>query len=218
MNRWSHLALFALSLALLAACGGGGPSTGPGVLSGTLDGWPGGSATLQASAFELEGAPVILATATVAPSGAFRLHLPERPSVMTFPLAPYPCPTVSNPDARSFGFAVLEVVQGARRVGRAILADARPTQDGHSPSTLVAFVYVTQAVRVSGTCDQDGFFQGAVAYDATLEAGWNTVLLELLDRGDPRAGLSFRTAPIPTHLRWFYLADPVGPAPPPEPE
>ena len=208
-----------LALALLAACGVSGESTDRQRLAGTVDNWPGGSGIVEARSYDDMGQPLVFASGTITPQGTFSLTLPDKPSgLVPFDGASCDDMSISTTDAQGNVFFSLEVLRDEQKIGTVVQADALHSYDGSSPSILVFRMYVDRDVRVTGTCDEGGILGGTFTYNLDLKAGWNAVMLRVIDVSREHPKYTAETGAIPASVKWLYVAAPTGPDPEPNPD
>jgi hypothetical protein len=175
-------------------------------LSGAVDGWSGGAATLRAHSIDDQGRPVLIAEGTLSPEGTFALELPDPPAaLLVLPPEALYCQSEAFTAAahRVAGFGDLEVWQDGARVGTLMRTEARP--DPALAQRRGLFLYVEADLAVSEVC----LPVGLMALELTLTAGWNRALVSPfgpLELG----GLRIESGDFPASLPWFYVAHAEG--------
>lgn len=213
MNRVS-LAIFAVLFAL-AACNRTPVEPPEPTLSGTVEDWDQGAATVSADLFDADGNVVFtFAEGEVGADGRFSLALPE--SVPAAQLSEttaegFGCATagvtVSTGSYRSTGFGELSVTQGDASLGYLSLSSSYSfaAYEGNAVGDVfVSHEYADRAVTLTGECTfQDG---AQDTFEMSLQPGWNTVnytVTGVTPEGDIASGV-FRTG-MPGGVQWFFV-------------
>lgn len=217
-----HVRLMVLTLltgALLAACGGKPPE--PPVnpareLSGTVQNWSGGSATLQAVTTGDNGEITgdIGATGTLAADGSFALTLPETPNAAALSDSSITAVCTgafdgtATPDAWQEAFADLAVQQNGGTRGFLTLASSEAAADFQGAAVgdfIVTQIYVSKDVTIQGTCTSEF---GNFDTDVQLEQGWNLMVFTI-KAIDPQSGFpsqfnSVSPEAVPNGAKWYF--------------
>ena len=207
------LYIFVLGFSSALAQDTGGGSAAPVVLSGTLQGWDGGEATVAAPSYgESEAFLGNIAEAPVAEDGSFELELPaEVPDELLYEIdASVICPeggiTLSPASFQGTGVFVLEVSQDETPTGIAMLAssEALVTQESANQGDQMVFrIYTAEPVSIQGTCiGADGTSQ---TYDQDFQEGWNTLVVTATAVSEGVPAFETTTADVPDGLNWFFV-------------
>lgn len=225
--RYLVLCLIILSL-VLAACvavinpsAGGSPATeveeGVTVLSGTVQNWTLGTATLEAVASDSQGSPLgTLTTGEIDEEGRFRLELPAElsPELLYTQDSPLFCADGSvkvSPSYQGTEVGVLNVIQDGKMVGMLLpsSSEAFTTLTGLTEGDFrVLWYYADQAVSISGPpcTNEAGFTQDWG--DVTLEPGWNTGLVTVTGMNAEGFPTSLHVAIVPeapNTMNWYFM-------------
>ena len=209
------LCIFVLGFGSALAQETGGGSAAPVVLSGTLQGWDQGEATIAVESSNEDGTfRGTLAEAPVAEDGSFELELPaEVPAELLEEVdASQVCPgggvTVSSESVQWTLIFGLSVLQDGTSVGNAVLTSSEgvmgPDQESASEGDQgVIHVYSTEPVSVQGTCtESDGNTQ---TINADLKEGWNALVFTITDVSEGARTLESEVVDEPSGVNWFFI-------------
>jgi len=220
--RLVRISIVTLSLgALLAACvrdeGPVTPTDPARELSGTVQNWEGGTATVQAVVTgeeeEIVGTPD--ASSPLEADGSFELTLPETldSSVLMDSGIAEVCEgefdgTVT-PETWQETFGGLAVQQNGETVGFLSLASSEASagfRGGAVGDFVVTLLYVTEDVSIQGTCTDE---ESTLNFDVALEEGWNLVSFTI-EELDPNAGFPNRVSlesveAVPAGAEWYFV-------------
>lgn len=220
--RLVHVTVVMLLLGvLLTACGRDNPVEPPvnpaRELSGTVQNWEGGTATVQAVVTGEEGEVIgtLDASSPLEADGSFELTLPETPdsSVLMDSGIAEVCEGTfdgtATPETWQETFGELAVEQNGETVGLLSLASSEAIagfRDGAVGDFVVTPLYVATDVTIQGTCtSQFGTFN----FDAELEEGWNLTVFTI-EELDPTGGFPSRVSAesvetVPAGAGWYFV-------------
>lgn len=220
--RLVHVTVVMLLLGgLLAACGRDGPITTPVTpareLSGTVQTWQRGAATVQAVVTGEEGEVIgtLDASSPLGADGSFELTLPETPdaSVLMDSGIAEVCEGTfdgtATPEMWQETFGELAVEQNGETVGFLSLASSPEIagfRGGAAGDFVVTPVYVTEDVTIQGTCTSEF---GTFDFDGELEEGWNLTVFTI-EELDPTGSFPSRVSvtsveAVPAGAEWYFV-------------
>lgn len=229
---WFVSGSFALLLTACAAGNTGGlDETKPltKVVSGTVQAWTEGKATVRAVAGDYGEVyrDVLLAEGSLETNGSFSLTLPpadEIPDNVFYPAKSLFSCIQGIPGGYEGETGSVEVVPAdLGYVYLAAFAVFLPGTDANREGDLyyrgdgaetdtthnVVYLYATANGTVKGRCttsagDNEDGYDTSDSYDLTLKAGWNEIIQT--DTSSPRSVTSsLQTGPLPEGLTWHYL-------------
>lgn len=225
--RSVHLKIGMLTLAvILAGCARDDPTPPPAdparELSGTVQNWEGGTATVQGIVTGEEGNRLgnVGTPSPLAEDGSFELTLPATPSndVLIESGADMMCEDefdgTITPDTWREAFVELAVEQNGDTVGFLSLASSE-AMAGFTGVEVGDFsvtpLYVSEDVSIQGTCT-DEF--GTIEFEAELEQGWNLAVFTI-EELDPETNFPSRAragsvAAIPEGAEWYFVENEPG--------
>lgn len=196
---------------LLAACGGVAPPLDPvRTISGTVQNWDEGTATVQPVTTDEEDNITgrLDTTGTINPNGDFSLTLPATVEGNLLESTTF-CEgeftgTVTPPNWQEM-FANLFVFQDDEATGFLLLTNSEDVFFEPQVGDMAVFrLYVDRAVSIQGECVDE---EGATDFDVTLREGWNLVVFEVTEGGEdtPFRGSARSAAAEPAGLVWHYI-------------
>lgn len=216
-----HIVIFAFVIGLLAACNTETVTSGTSnvvdlQVSGTAQGWTGGTAALRAIGTNRED-DYLVGYGTIASNGRFTLELPELPNVPDS-FGPLTCEVGETGEleitpstlrvslVRSFGVTEKHSLDDLE-LGEVIYI--RGDSAGNEDFTLNMYAYASTTGTVKGTCvfvDKTSTH----TFDLTLAAGWNHVVVTFTNLTTDFVA-TYRTAAPPADLSWTYNEFPLPP-------
>lgn len=194
------LVLSLMLVAVLAACVQTTPSD-PSVISGRVQNYTGGAATLKA--LSLDGTTT-LATGNLGANGDFSLDLPDTLEASALQTIQRPCAevTMTSETFRGTGIAALYIVQDGKQTGFLSRASSLEATSGKAGKVIV-WTYSDQTITIKGTCPgSDGL--PSATYDIKHNKGWN------LDEYDISTNAGVRTVTT-TDLPWLFVENQPAP-------
>ena len=197
-------------------------------LSGTLQNWNLGAATIETvAAYNLTGdAPFTLATGEVAEDGSFTLELPaEVPRDFLYE-GSFDCPsgglTVTPATVQMFSIDTLNLLQNGEKVGTASLASSQSVADlytsektGSEPTGSVAEgdsllipSYFSAALSAQGSCLDEAATPSRTDMDIEAQPGWTYVMITVtaVSPEGVATGVKHRTVvEVPDSLNWYFV-------------
>ena len=198
-------------------------------LSGILQNWNLGAATIEAvAAYNLTGdAPLTLATGEVAEDGSFTLELPaEVPKDFLYE-GSFDCPsgglTVTPATVQMFNIDTLNLLQSGEKVGTASLASsqslatllvseqsvAEPTASVAEGDSLLIPFYFSAALSAQGSCLDEAVTPSRIDMNIEAQPGWNYVIATVTSvapEGVATTGVEYKTVvEVPDSVDWYFV-------------
>lgn len=228
-RSWVHLFVVALLSSVSVACNGTADNSntnGVGVpklnVSGSIQNWPGGAATLRAVGSNTQN-DYTVGQGNVSADGRFTLDLADPPDVPT-PHGPFVCQAGATgtleltPDTHPLEVTLVQSFRVADPanpdgldLGEIRNLSGDPT--GENDSTSAYYVYASAQGTLKGKC----VFTGQSAqydFDLDLKTGWNEVA-SVFTRTPTGLMTTNRTGTPPEGLKWVYYEFPSPPPPGP---
>jgi hypothetical protein len=183
--------LSTMLVVLVASCGES-TLTDTSVISGRIQNYIGGAATVEV----IMGDTAVVAIGSLDASGNFSVDLPDSLGANTLFTVEKPCAEVAmTPETfKGAGFVLLSVVKDEKLIGFLFRASAVGAISS-TTGKFIGWTYSDQAVALKGTCPAVGAFPSAT-FDIRYNQGWN------LDEYDNAGTVRTVTA---TDLPWLFV-------------